>query len=484
MAPPEDHSCAWKTEAEKLRADLDATRAVADKMRAQLDALTRKVFGKTSEKMPPMEREVRRDETADPSETREKRRRAAELRTTRAVSEDVKVELAKDDRVCAHCGTDANVRAIGAGKECSVWHWVPGFFRRTRYVRETVACSCGNFVRTAPCPDKGTTSDKARYAPSFVAHMIVAKCDDAMPLYRLEKQYERLGIPIARSTMGDLFHRAAEDLAPLADALVKEIATRPVVHADETPMRLQTSKSRAYVWTFLADNLVAYRFSASRSGKTPCEVLGTSTGHLVVDAYTGYNAVTCAAGRTRVGCWAHVRRKFFDARKSAPEADAMLEKITALYRVERAAKTGKIAGSAQHLELRRASSKAIVDEVRSWLDAQQPAHPPKSPLGSAIRYALDNWVPLTRFLDDSAVPLDNNAAEGALRGVALIRKNSLFAYDEEKGKNLAALMSLVATCEANDVNPVAYLADVLTRLGDHPASRVAELLPHHWKPAQ
>ena len=476
MAPDDDHKCAWRGEAEKLRADLDETRA-------KLDALMRKVFGAKSEKMPPMDREVRQGETADPDKTREKRRRAAELRATRAVTVEVETKVADADRVCPHCEHDKDVRPLGPGKECSVWSWVPGFFRRTRYVRETVACKCGAYVHTAPCPDKGTTSDKTRYAPSFVAHLIVSKCDDSLPLYRLEQQYERLGVPMARSTMSDLFHRAAEQLAPLADALVEEIRASAVVHADETPMRMQTSKTRAYVWTFLAQNLVAYRFSASRSGKTPCEVLGTSKGHLVVDAYTGYNAVTCAEGRVRVGCLAHVRRKFFDAKKSAPEAEVALEMITALYRVEREAKDAKIAGIKKHLALRRARSKPLMDGLHAWLVAQRPAHPPKSPLGVAIGYTLDNWTALTRFLDDARLPLDNNAAEAALRIVALVRKNSLFVYDEEKGRNFAGLLSLIATCEANDVEPVAYLTDVLKRVGSHPANRRAALLPHRWKPA-
>ena len=476
MAPDDDHKCGWRDVAEKHEQELA-------KVKAQLDALTRKVFGKSSEKMPPMDREVRRGEQADPEKTREKRRRAAELRTTRAVTEDVITNVPDDKRTCPHCESGARVTPLGPGKECSVWHWVPGFFRRMRFVRETVACKCGAYVYTAPCPDKGTTSEKTRYAPSFIAHLIVSKCDDSLPLYRIEQQYERLGIPMARSTMSDLFHRAAGDLAPIADALLAEVRASPVVHADETPMRMQTSKKRAYLWTFLAGKLTAYRFSASRSGKTPCDVLGNSQGHLVVDAYTGYNAVTCADGRVRVGCLAHVRRKFFDAKKSAPESEVALEIITALYRVEREAKDQNLAGSPKHLAMRDARSKPLMAQLHAWLVEQRPQHPPRGPLGAAIGYTLDNWTELTHFVGDAQLPLDNNAAEAALRVVALGGKNWLFVYDEEKGKNLAGLLSLVATCEANDVNPVAYLTDVLARLGRHPADRIGELLPHRWKPA-
>jgi transposase len=476
LAPSDDHQCAWRDEADKLRSELD-------QMRAKLDALTRKVFAKSSEKMPPIDRELRRGEKADPEKTREKRRRAAEFRTTRALSEDVETKVPDEKRTCPHCQSSANVRTIGLGKECSVWHWVPGFFRRMRYVRETVSCKCGSYVFTAPCPDKGTTSEKTRYAPSFIAHLIVSKCDDSLPLYRLEQQYQRLGIPMARSTMSDLFHRAAEQLAPLAEALLAEIRAAAIVHADETPIRMQTSKTRAYIWTFLAANLVAYKFSASRSGKTPCDVLGASQGYLVVDAYTGYNAVTCAGGRVRVGCLAHVRRKFFEARTTAPEADVALEIITGIYRVERAAKDQQIIGTNEHLTMRRGASRPLTEQLHSWLLEQKPMHPPKSPIGTAIGYALDNWEPITRFLDDASLPLDNNAAEAALRTVALIRKNSLFVHDEEKGANLAVLLSLIASCEQNDINPVAYITDVLTRIAKHPASRIAELLPHRWKPS-
>jgi transposase len=373
------------------------------------------------------------------------------------------------------------VRPIGEGKECSVWEYIQGFFRRRRYVRETVACTCGEYVVTAPCPDKGTTSDKTRYAPSFVAHLITAKCCDSIPLYRLEKQYQRLGIPIARSTLTDLFHRNGRLLLPLAGRLLGLIAAHPYVHADETPIRMMGTKKKAYVWTFVAGTLVGYRFSPDRSGKTPVDVLGESTGSLVVDAYTGYNEVTRPARRIRAGCLAHARRKVFEARKTAPEGDDALAIITEIYKVEHEAKAVGIVGTAAHLAMRQARSRPLMDRLHSWLEEQKPSHVPKGPMGKAIRYALGNWQALTRFLDDANIDLDNNKAEGALRRVALGRKNFLHVGPEDCGDNIAALYSLVATCEANGVNPLTYLSDVLVRIQTHPAEQIDDLLPHRWK---
>ncbi|MGH7894841.1 MAG: IS66 family transposase, partial [Candidatus Binatia bacterium] len=385
-----------------------------------------------------------------------------------------------DQRRCQHCEDGGTIRSLGDGKECSVIEYVAGFFRRRRFVRETLACTCGQYVVTAPCPDKSTSSEKTRYAPSFVAHLITAKCADAIPLYRLEKIYRRAGIPMARSTMTDLFHRNGRLLLPLAARLLQLIAGAPYVHADETPLRMMGTKKKAYVWTFVAAKLVGFRFSPDRSGKTPSEVLGDSKGSLVVDAYTGYNDVTCPTRRVRGGCLAHARRKIFNARSGAPEANHALAIITEIYRVERDAKEAGIVGTKAHLKMRRARSRPLMDRLRTWLDEQRPLHVPKGPMGNAVGYALDNWTALTRFLDDANVEPDNNKAEAALRRVALGRKNYLHVGNEECGDNIAGLYSLVATCEANDVNPIEYLSDVLARIQSQPPERLDELLPHRW----
>jgi transposase len=321
---------------------------------------------------------------------------------------------------------------------------------------------------------------------SFVAHVVTAKCADSIPLYRLEKEFQRLGVPMNRSSLTDMFHAAADVLEPLSQRLLQKVRDAEVVHADETSLKVQSDGAcrNGFVWTFRTTQpqpLIAYRFSPSRSGETPHQLLGGTSGALVVDGYTGYNSVTAVNGRTRVGCHAHVRRYFFEALQTAPEAREVLDLIRDMYRVEAAAFEARITGTPKHLELRRLKSAPLREALKAWLDKKQGQHPPKSPLGVAIRYTLNQWEALGRFLDDARIPLDNNPAESALRRVALGRKNFLFVGHDDAGDNLAGLYSLVATCEANGVNPLAYIADVLVRVHDHPNSRIDELLPPNWR---
>jgi transposase len=480
LAPlDDDHTCGWRTRALELEGQMGEVRGVVAQMSAELEALKRAVFGRKSEKMPPMEREVRRGQKADPAETQRLRKERA-IGKEKLVTKEEKLPVPDQERCCPHC-TGGEMRAVGQGKKSIVYEYVPGYFRRMVYVRETLACSCGETIVTAPCPDK--TTDKTRYAPSFVAHLIVAKCSDSIPLYRLEKQYQRVGVPIARSTMTDLFHRNAEVLAPLVKRLIARVKASDIVFADETTIRMQGTLKRAYLWTFIAGRTITYVFSKSRSGETPARVLGGSAGTLLVDAYTGYNQVTLAAGRTRAGCLAHVRRKFFDAREASPVAQTALTILRDIYVVEHEVKARELVGTEEHLALRRTRTRPLLAQLFRLLRKERGRHPPKTPMGKAVRYALNNHRALTRFTGDPRIPPDNNRSEAALRIVALGRKNFLFVGNEDAGDNIAGLYSLVATCEAHGKNPLAYLTDVLGRLGSHPNRRLDELLPDAWKPA-
>jgi transposase len=470
--PPDDHACFFREEAARLRADLE-------RVQGELAAIKQRLFGKKSEKMPPMSREVRRGRNADPAETQRKRREAA-LAKEKLVTEHVAVPVPEAQRCCPRCER-RDLRPVGQGKPTTIYDYVPGYFRRRLVLRETLACPCGQFIVTAPCPDKST--DKTRYDVGFIAHLIVAKCADAIPLYRLETQYRRLGIPIARSTMTDLFHRNAELLSPLVQRLLARIAASDLVQADETSLRMLGTTKRAYLWTFLAGNDIGYVFSIDRSGQTPREVLGASTGTLVVDAYTGYNKVTEVGGRTRAGCLAHARRKLFEASIGAPEAMTALELIRQVYMIEHEAKEKGVVGTDAHLTLRRTRSRPLMARLLSWGRSQRGLHPPKSTMGRAVAYLLKNHRPLTRFLSNARIPPDNNRSEAALRVVALGRKNFLFVGHEDAGDNIAGLYSLVATCNAYGVNPVDYLRDVLVRISSHPQARIDELLPDRWQPA-
>jgi transposase len=364
---------------------------------------------------------------------------------------------------------------------------------RQVHIQEKLRCRCGETILTADGAPK--VFDKARYGPGFMAHLAVAKCADAIPLHRLAKQFRRSGVPLNRSTLVDLFHRSAEILAPLSNRLLEHVAQNEIVQADETTLRVQARRKTrvSWLWTFLANEaaatdenehkaLIGFVYSKSRSGETPVKVLGNTVGKLVTDKYSAYNKVLVPGGRERAGCLAHVRRRFFDALPTAPAAQHAMDLILEVYRVERIARDQGILGTPEHLALRQARSRAVMAELKSWLEAEQPKHLPRGPMGEAISYALGQWNALTLFLSDARVPLDNNASERALRAAALGRKNWLFLGHDQAGENIAGLFSLIATCEANGINPQDYLTDVLLRVQMHPASRIDELLPHNWKP--
>ena len=337
---------------------------------------------------------------------------------------------------------------------------------------------------TAAAPPQVT--DGCEYGPALHAHVAVAKCADGMPLYRQAKQLQRAGSPVSRATLCALFHRAADQIDGIYQELLKQVSSADHVFADETPLPVlaEASCKRGYVWTFVSDKVVAFTYSPSRSGATPVRILGKTEGTLQVDAYSGYNAVTTPAGRTRAGCWAHVRREFFRALESRPtEAGVAMDWIARLYDVEHRAAEKAVVGTATHLAMRRIESKPHVDAIFAWVAEHVEENPPKSPLGKAMRYAQKQEVALRQFLDEPRVALDNNTAERALKPVAIGRKNFLFAGKDEGAENLAKLQTLVATCQRHGVNPQLYLQDVLVRVNTHPASKIGELLPWAWTAA-
>jgi transposase len=481
---PSSHECPWRSEALALRGEVAELKQQLGAVVAQMQAFERRVLGPKSEKMPPPIEELRRQESDEDAEARrlaalERRRERAALRESLR-QETVTHHVTNEQAECPRCGGAAN-RPVGTGKETYLYEYEPGYFVRQKHVQEKRACSCGQYIATAESAHRPI--DKGHYGPGFIAHLVVMKCGDSIPLYRLAKQYQRLGIPMGRSTLTDLFHAAAQKLEPLYRRLLALVARSDIVQADETSLKMQRPSKRGFVWAFLAGELIAYRFAGNRSGGTPLEVLGGTQGTLVVDAYTGYNRVTDVDGRERAGCIAHVRRKFFDAAQAGTgEARQALDLILEVYCVEHEAKARGIVRTDEHRQMRQTRSRAVMERLRTWLFDQQGRHVPKSPMGEAVRYALNQWNTLTIFLGDARIPVDNNASERALRVVALGRKNFLFVGDEEHGANLAGLYSLVATCEVAGVDPVEYIKDVLMRVDSHPASRIDELLPHQWRP--
>jgi transposase len=477
--PPVDHECA-------LLGVVAALSDKVEKLQHELAQLKKAHIGPKSERSK-MPRVPTNPSTPDQRLAR-RRAQAADRAQTETVRTEHKVPV--EERTCPSCGND-KLKPIGNGRTTAVYEFVPARFIRHEHVQEVLRCGCGDYVVTAPGAPK--VIEKGRYGASLLAHLAVAKCADHLPLYRLEKDFARRGFPLARSTMNDLLHRTSELTQPLWKRLVEQIRLREIVGADETRLLMQndgTGKPKnGFVWTFVApdehgEQDVAYVFAADRSGETPKKLLGGTKGTLIVDAYSGYNIVAEVSRRKRAACHAHLRRYFHDALPTAPIAQEAIDLILGIYRVEHDAKAQEISGTKAHLRLRRRRAGPIRDQLHAWLLKQKPRHPPKSPIATAIRYALNQWRELGRFLDDARVPLDNNASERSLRRVALGRKNYLFVGDVDAGMSIAGLYTLVATCEARGINPFAYLADVIPRVQDHPKRRLDELLPGPWARAR
>jgi transposase len=335
VPPPDDeHDCGWKTYSAAQAAKLDELPEKLAAVTAKLDELAKRSKGHQSErrrrsKMPPPV-----PPKSDPAEAAKRRHETADLRNTKLESEIIAVPVPPASCHCPTCGGEEKIRNVGFGKPSTVYEYIPGYFRRRIFQRQTLACRCG-YIVTAPAPDR--VADKTRYAPSFIAHLVVAKCSSSMPQYRLEKEYRNIGIPMSRSTMCSLLHRGARELKPLYTAALALVPEAADVHADETSIRQINTKKKAYIWDFVTPELIVYCYAADRSGDTPTRVLGNSQGRLVVDQHTGYNAITKPGKRTRAGCLAHARRKIFE-NSEHPEAKEALDLIGEIYVVEREAK--------------------------------------------------------------------------------------------------------------------------------------------------
>lgn len=472
-------------------------RARVLELERQVAKLEREIVGPKSEKqkVPPHERD--RDENESEEEKAQRRAEAEKKRRERALARDatlatesVEHPIPDDMKPCPTCGGTEHDEL--PEEVTTRIEYVPGHFVKRRHRRKKIVRKCGcpkASIVVAPGPPAPIAG--GLYGAGFIAFLIVEKCADSMPIYRMEKRFARLGIPISRSTMNDLVLAAAERLRPLFARLAARMPAVEIVLADETSMRLQDRDRRGYIWVFhghddaSGGHLVLYVFALDRSGETPTKILGASEGTLVVDGHTGYNGVTDPTGRKRGGCWCHGRRKFFEARTSAPEeADRAIQLMRPLFRVEAEAKARGIVGSDEHLALRRERSRPIVDEIFEWITETKPNVLPKSPIGSAMQYMLNQRPRLELFLSDPRVPLHNNESESRLRLIALLRKNSLFFGNPRAGRLWAGLFSLVGGAVANEHEPVAYLTDVLLRMrADMSDDELDALLPDRWAPA-
>lgn len=386
-----------------------------------------------------------------------------------------------------HCACGQPFKRIGE-EVSEQLDCVPAQFFVLRHIRGKYACACCQTIQAAPMPAQ--MIDKGIPAPGLLAQVVVAKHDDHLPLYRQEEIYARSGVHIPRSSMAQWIGICGVRLAPLADALKEFILGHGVIHADETPVSLlapgRGKTKRAYVWVYRTTNFVAQRavlfdFAATRAGEHARRVLQGFGGTLVSDDYSGYHALH-AQGVTAAFCMAHARRKLFEAHEfnASPIAGEAVALIAKLYEVEREAR--ELEPQARLL-LRQQRSRPIADALHAWLSEQRQKLAKADVTAKAIDYSLSNWRGLTRYLDDGNVPIDNNAAENAVRPLCIGRRNWLFVGSQQAGERAAVVMSLIESAKLNGHDPWAYLKDVFERLPTLKQRDLAQLLPHNWRPA-
>jgi len=365
--------------------------------------------------------------------------------------------------------------------------YLPGEFTVERHIRGKWACDHCETLIQAPVP--AHVIDKGIPTTGLLAQVLVAKYADHLPLYRQERIFGRAGLTLPRSTLADWVGTCGVQLQPLVDALRHVVIEQPVLHADETPVSLlapgKKKTHKAYVWAYSTTpfsdlKAVVYDFAPSRAGAHARTFLGAWRGKLVCDDYAGYKA-GFGNGITEIGCLAHARRKFFDlhAANKSQLAEQALAYISQLYALEREAKELE---PDKRQKLRDERSRPIADGLYQWMIVQRQRVPDGSGTAKALDYSLKRWAALTRYLDDGAVPIDNNWVENQIRPWALGRSNWLFAGSLRSGQRAAAIMTLIQSAKLNGHDPYAYLKDVLARLPTQKNNAIAELLPHNWEP--
>lgn len=396
----------------------------------------------------------------------------------------VLLEPAAEDKVCRCC--KGELKKIGEDVTETL-DFVPASLFVTETVRPKYACpKCQEGVVTEPLPARPI--EKGRPGPGLLAQVAVSKFADHLPLYRQEGIFARQGLDLSRSTMCGWMRDVAALARPVVSEMKRRLFTLALLQADETPVPTQVAcegswrTEKCYLWGYCEPwGEVVYDFTLSRSRDGPTRFLEKYRGYLQTDGYDGYNEAYRRWGLVRFGCWAHVRRKFYDAQGERPEfAMLILSAIQRLYRIEREGKEGQRVGEKLR-ELRRAEALPLLEDLKGVLEISRPRELPQSGLGLAMSYALEQWDDLVRYVDAPEAPIDNNSIEHAMRVVTLGRKNWLHVGSPDGGDRMAILYSLTESCKRLGIDPFAYLRDIFGRLPSHPADRIWELTPRSWR---
>lgn len=463
-------------------------------LRHQLDVLCQRLFGKKSERVDPRQLQLALEQLAnepgpvtepiemDSGETpvpEHRRRRSTGRRPLPAHLPRRRVELdvADVDKICA-CG---HLKTRIGESVAEKLEYEPASFVVIQTVRAKYACGrCHDGVAEAPAAPQAV--EKSLAAEGLLAHVVVSKYVDHLPLHRLERILAREGLDIARTTLCDWVAEVATALAPIEAQLRRDITATTYLQTDDTSITVLDARGGSYkgrLWTYLdpLGRQVVFDATQTHERDGPAAFLADFHGSLQADAYSGYDALYQSGRVVEIGCMAHARRRFVEAFATDPSAARMIALIQQLYDVERAA--GDLTPAARQA-LRRERSVPLLRQMEVERERLARTVLPKSPLGDAVRYLTNQWTALQRFVNDGRVAIDNNRAENQLRIVAVGRKNWLFAGSFEGARRAALLYSIVQSCKLVDIPPFAYVKDVLIRLATHPHRLVHELTPKGW----
>jgi transposase len=464
-------------------------------LRHQLDLLCQRLFGKKSERVSPdqlrlafaqLANEPKADAEPIEMDSGERpgpgRRRRIPPPGRRPLPEAlprqrVEIDLPEADKICT-CGH----RKTRIGEAVTEkLEYVPASLRVIETARLKYACPhCHEGVVEAPAPPQAL--EKSRAGEGLLAHVMVSKYVDHLPLYRLERIFLRQGVDLSRTTLCGWVADVASALTPIGDELRRQVTAATYLQTDDTPVTILEASGgsrKGRLWTYLdpAGRQVVFDATPTHERDGPEAFLASFAGDLQADAYTGYDALYATGRMREIGCWAHARRGFVEALTTDVRAALTVALIQQLYDVERA---GAELSPEARRDLRRAQSVPLLAKIAVERDQLAQTVLPKSPLGDGLRYLTNQWAALQRFVDDGRLAIDNNRAENQLRVVALGRKNWLFAGSFEGARRAALLYSLVQSCALVDVPPFEYLKDVLLRVATHPQQRIGQLTPKGW----
>ena len=479
-----------------LEAQLNTRAAEIEHLKLWIAKLRCMQFGRKSEKLDHQIEQLElqlEDLQADEGEAARQMPEADRAPRKKSVRKPLPDHLPRDEKVyrptqtaCPSCG--GGLRQLGEDVAEQL-EYVPASFRVIRHVRPKMACSCCDTIVQAPAPSRPI--ERGIAGPGLLAHVLVAKFADHLPLYRQSVIYARDGVELDRALLASWVGAASALLRPLVDAIRNHVLAGTKLHADDTPIPVLApgngKTKTARLWTYVRDDrpsgdttpaAVWFAYSPDRKGIHPQTHLASFQGVLQADAYAGFNALYEDGSIQEAACWAHARRKFYDLHEARPSpltAEA-LRRIGELYLVE-----AEIRGKPPHerQQVRQNRAKPLINDLELWLRASLDKLSRKSDTSAAILYALNLWPALVRYCSDGAIEIDNSAAERALRGVAIGRRNYLFAGADTGGERAAAIYSLIGTAKLNGVDPEAWLRHVLAHIADHPVNRVDEFLPWH-----